>query len=162
MQEVVQDTLAWVTVSGSYTPDVPMRYILIANLFEDSLSSVGLFDSGGQFGNAYVFVDDVCISYDPNYCQGAFTVSEISSKETMHVKPFFDGSIVIERYGGGLKRLELELVDYTGRMVSSAAVPSGAQRYEWILPPTCTGAYLLLASTTDGSSSATRLVRILE
>ncbi len=162
MQEVVQDTLAWVTVSGAYTPDAPMRWILIANLFEDSLSSVGVLDSGGQFGNAYVFVDDVCISYDPDYCQGAFTMSENSVRAALHVHPFYNGSIVIERAGGGLKRLELELVDYAGRLVTRGVLPSGVQRYEWVLPPTCTGAYLLLANSPDGTSSATRLVRILD
>jgi hypothetical protein len=69
MSDVLNDTSAWTTITGSFIPDSAYEYLAIGNFFQDSLSLVEWLDTVyGSFFGAYAFVDQVCVSYDPTYC----------------------------------------------------------------------------------------------
>lgn len=67
---MLTDTADWALLNTAYVPDSAYQYVTIGNFFEDSLSSSVILDSNGGFNWAYVFVDDVCVSLDPEFCTG--------------------------------------------------------------------------------------------
>jgi hypothetical protein len=59
---IITDTLDWITIRGSFISDSSYTYIIFGNFFTDSLT-----DSIQVLGNqceAYYFLDDVCLSSD--------------------------------------------------------------------------------------------------
>jgi len=64
---IINDTLGWTTISGSFTATDTSKYITIGNLFEDALTQVQDLNQPGV-GAAYYFIDDVCVSSDSLTC----------------------------------------------------------------------------------------------
>lgn len=59
---VVEDTLQWVKISGSFTADSSYQFLNIGNFFVDSLTTHIAYDSAAAFG--YYYIDDVFVSVD--------------------------------------------------------------------------------------------------
>lgn len=66
-QNIINDTLGWTTISGSFIATDTSKYITIGNLFEDALTQVQNLNQPGV-GAAYYFLDDVCVSADSLTC----------------------------------------------------------------------------------------------
>ena len=64
---IINDTLGWTTISGSFIATDTSKYITIGNLFEDALTQVQDLNQPGV-GAAYYFIDDVCVSSDSLTC----------------------------------------------------------------------------------------------
>jgi hypothetical protein len=64
---IINDTLGWTTISGSFIATDTSKYITIGNLFEDALTQVQDFNQMGV-GTAYYYLDDVCVSSDSATC----------------------------------------------------------------------------------------------
>ena len=65
------DTSIWYVVSGVYIPDSAYSYLAIGNFFSDDLVNPVLVNPDGSQLCAYAYVDDVCVSYDPEECDMA-------------------------------------------------------------------------------------------
>ena len=64
---IVNDTLGWTTISGSFIASDTSKYITIGNFFNDSLTQVQALNQPGV-GGVYYYIDDVCVSSDSLTC----------------------------------------------------------------------------------------------
>ncbi len=81
-ENIITDTLDWVTISGSFVADQPFTYMGLGVFFDfDSLSVLQLVP--GLSLGSYYFIDDVCVSRLPE-CDGTTMTEE---KET-HINIF--------------------------------------------------------------------------
>ncbi len=63
---IINDTVNFIKVSGSFIADSSYNYLIIGNFFTDSLTNI---QNLGPFPDyAYNFVDDICVSTDSVYC----------------------------------------------------------------------------------------------
>lgn len=62
---VIEDSVSWIRISGSFVADSAYQYVTIGNFFGDSLTNRISIATGC---NAYYFVDDVCVSVDSSEC----------------------------------------------------------------------------------------------
>lgn len=72
---VLTDTANWTLVSGSFVADSAYQYVVLGNFFDNAHTQVlpaPPFNGEG----AYCFVDNVCVSLDPNGC-GQTGIEEI-------------------------------------------------------------------------------------
>jgi hypothetical protein len=81
---IINDTLGWTTISGSFIATDTSRYITIGNLFEDALTQVQSLNQPGV-GAAYYFLDDVCVSSDSLTCFG-LSVGELEKQISPNIK----------------------------------------------------------------------------
>jgi hypothetical protein len=78
MDNVLQDTLAWTTLSRELIADSAYQFVLIGNFFEDSLSEPTVLDPNGQVDASYAFVDEICISNQDGICATPESISMIT------------------------------------------------------------------------------------
>jgi hypothetical protein len=77
---LIQDTMNWVRISGSFIADSAYRYLIIGNFFLDSLTSY--IDSDSTGGYAYYYIDDVYLSTD-----STVGISELPNQTQLHLFP---------------------------------------------------------------------------
>ncbi len=118
------DTLNWVTVSGTYTPDSSYQWLVLGNFFSDSLINQLVLEPSGTWPGAYVYIDEVCVSYDPSDCALVSGFREFDS-------PLFNAwpnpvSTVLSISSSQHARqpIDLELLDATGRLCYNVMLPS--------------------------------------
>jgi len=118
------DTLNWVTVSGTYTPDSAYQWLVIGNFFSDSLINQLVLEPSGTWPGAYVYIDEVCVSYDPSHCELSSGLGEFDSRQfNVWPNPFSSVlSISCSECAG--RPIDLELLDATGRQCYSVILPS--------------------------------------
>ncbi len=79
---IIDDSIVWQTISGSFIADSNYKFVMIGNFFEDALTDTFHCVTGG----AYYFIDDICVSLDSNFCYN-FNSIEKSLQETISVYP---------------------------------------------------------------------------
>lgn len=81
---LLNDTVAWIKLSGSFIADSAYNYIAIGNFFDDNNTDTSSFN-GLSFGSmgSYYFVDDICVSTDSLYNEvwTGLTTQTTSSKQ---------------------------------------------------------------------------------
>ncbi|MGV9013644.1 MAG: T9SS type A sorting domain-containing protein [Flavobacteriales bacterium] len=65
--EVIADTSNWTLVSGVFTADSAYRYVVFGNHFNNASTTLQLLGPGVA-AKAYILVDAICLSTDPNGC----------------------------------------------------------------------------------------------
>jgi len=158
---VPTDTAIWYTVSGTYIPDSAYTVLLIGNFFNDSLSTPMLLDSTGYgtFPGAYVFIDDVRVSYQPGFCDlttGAGSMKRLAPR----IWPNPVGAeLNISLAGGARGPLSLDLFTMDGRSVASWKMnPSNTMTLNF--SQIRSGYYLLQTSDESGAYPAIPLVHL--
>lgn len=153
---VLSDTSTWSTINSTFIPDSAYLWIAITNFFDNDHSSLELLDSSAQSDVAYAFIDDVCISYDPSYCDKATNMAG-RSESTAIRGCLVEGEI---RLWGGSERhgAELMLYDTQARMIWSGYWPSGVESLNMKLPRLTSALYVLSIKTSEGLDGVLRLV----
>lgn len=59
---IIEDTLAWQTIAGSFVADSNYQFLAIGNFFQDVNTNTLTFNTNGCL--AYYYIDDVCVSTD--------------------------------------------------------------------------------------------------
>ena len=128
MDTVLADTSAtWVTVSGAYVPDSAYRYVAITNFFEDSLSWPSIQDTVyGTLGGSYAFVDDVCVSPEPNYCAGLAAVEQGQVGTWVVLSDPIAGQLTLTCSRAIATGDEVQVCDAIGRRLYTVPWPPGA------------------------------------
>jgi len=162
LEEAITDTSIWVTVSGTYIPDSAYTHVVIGNFFDDSLSAPVLFDSSGYgtSNEAYVFIDQVSVSYDPEYCS-RWTGVMPNSLLSLSVGPNPFGQFLrVTLQNIEDAPLSLRLIDPLGRTVRNEIWPVG--QTEWVLncADLASGYYTLFSINTQGASRSYALVHV--
>jgi len=66
-EEIINDTLDWTTITGSFVADSSYKYMIIGHFFDDNNTSFICFDSSPS-GMSYYYLDDICVSTDSLFC----------------------------------------------------------------------------------------------
>lgn len=145
-QLIVSDTLDWVLTSGSFVADSAYRYVVLGNHFHNSLTdttSVGPF----MGGVAYHFVDQVCVSPDPNGCP---LINGIESWEESNYRigpnPT-NGAINV--YMPYLDDWFIQVSDLVGRTLHAKTFRS-SDREQILLPDLAAGGYVISIQNAQG------------
>lgn len=119
---VINDTVGWTLVSGFFMADSAYRYLVLGNHFRDSLTTVEVLDPDTIQGsyNAYTFVDDVCVSPDPEGCPLVNGLHETGPQEVVIApNPAEDAIEVFVDARGG----PMHVMDLAGRLVFASRAP---------------------------------------
>ncbi len=82
---LINDTLNWLRVSGSFTADSAYKYLLIGNFFDD-LNTTVTNPSTGIY--AYYFIDEVCLATDSMFCANYTTsINELNDSKSISLFP---------------------------------------------------------------------------
>lgn len=159
MDTVLSDTSAtWVTVSGMYVPDSAYRYLAIGNFFEDSLSWPSIQDTVyGTLGGAYAFVDEVCVSQNPQYCSSDMAVIDCSAGLYNLIYETHTGDVVL--WAGVPPGLgtQVGLFDAAGRMLRLMPWQSGQRELRMGTESLSSGLYTMVVL---GAAKAIQFVHI--
>jgi hypothetical protein len=153
-EQVVEDSLNWTLISGSFIADSAYRYVVVGNFFNDEETDAIVANPDGYWNLAYYYVDDVCVSPDPLYCTLLSGVHEAGDK------PFrawqgADGALqVAGMLRSGVERIQV--VDAVGRLVLSQDV-RGADNWSMGTEGWAQGVYVVVAERQDGGRLAERV-----
>ncbi|MEO5571233.1 MAG: T9SS type A sorting domain-containing protein [Bacteroidia bacterium] len=83
---IIEDTLNWVKIFGSFIADSGYQYLSIGNFFDDSLTSVVIFDTIVP-GVAYYYLDCVCVAEDSLTCNSYVGINKHNSNLQIDIYP---------------------------------------------------------------------------
>jgi hypothetical protein len=109
---IIQDTLNWVLVSGSFISDSNYTYMTVGGFFEDSSVDTIYHPPASH---SYYLIDKICVSTDSLTCDQVLGNNEIHSNEHLLLpNPFTDYLYVKFKYD---EELELILYDISSRVI---------------------------------------------
>lgn len=161
LDQVLTDTANWTTVSGTYVPDSAYLYVVVTNFFADSLSQQQILDSAGILPGSYAFVDQVCVSYSPDFCDYWLGLS-ISEEEQPEFNAFpnpFTDHLTLEGPAQP-QPLDLRITDALGRCVWQGVWPSGQRSYTISLEHLPGGSYSIHATDPHGAAGSFAVVHL--
>jgi hypothetical protein len=151
---VVEDTLGWTVISGSFVADSAYQCVVVGNFFTDEETAWTLLDPGGVWNYAYYYVDDVCVSPDPLYC------SLLNGLHDTDVEPFrvwYDGQGLLHAAGLLSTRVRrVQVFDAVGRMIATDHV-EGRESWSMSITSLTPGIYVVVAEHSNGSRRAERV-----
>lgn len=153
-EQVVEDSLNWTTISGSFFADSAYRYVVVGNFFNDEETEAIVANPDGYWNLAYYYVDDVCVSPDPLYCALLSGVHEAADKPFRAWQGPEGDLQVAGMLRSGVERIQV--VDAVGRMVARQDV-HGADTWSMGTHGWAQGAYVVVAERQDGGRLAERV-----
>jgi len=81
-EEVIVDTVGWTHISGWFTADQAYSHIAIGNFFDPQSNTIENFNDE-PFYKTYYFLDEVCISANPEDCKLSLSSSESQIRESV-------------------------------------------------------------------------------
>jgi hypothetical protein len=75
-QNIISDTVAWTLVSGSFVADSAYRFLSIGNHFSNNETDTLPLGTTLNPPSGYSFIDNVCVSIDPEGCPMATNVRD--------------------------------------------------------------------------------------
>ena len=134
----------WFTLSGIVVPDSAYRYLSVGRFHIVDSIEVQLINPEGNDQRAYFLVDEVCVTYDPIYCDFDLNINEAEIPlVSIHPNPCLDGFVLETGVEGrktvrvldmrGCVALEYE-IDASTSYISLAEVPQGIYVVQVISP----------------------------
>ncbi|MBK8613929.1 MAG: T9SS type A sorting domain-containing protein [Flavobacteriales bacterium] len=158
MSVAPDDTVTWYLVSGWYVPDSAYEYVILGNFFDDTQTVPVLLDSAASFPCAYVYVDEVCVSYDAIDCGlSAGVLSSVGAIENVFPNPFVD--ICHIRLNRHHELFTVILVDALGNVVFEEIAPRSSSDIILEGQNLAPGTYILMAKGENGGRAYHLLVR---
>jgi hypothetical protein len=153
---VVEDTLGWTVISGSFVADSAYQYVVVGNFFSDEVTNWSLMDPNGTGYLAYYYIDEVCVSADPLYCSQQAGVGDTAKVPFRVWMDASTGSLNVT----GLESsgvLNLWVIDALGRLVVPEQDVRGLELWSISTSTWASGVYIVAAERVDGSRSAERV-----
>lgn len=148
------DTALWYQVYGTYVPDSAYRYVVLGNFFADTLTSRVVLNPNSDDVDsvAYVYLDDVCVSYTPGYCYTDVGINDQHHIAHMRAYPMpFDDRCMVMFEERFTEPVFLELLDLSGRLEWRGRLSPGQQSVEINVPGLPSGAYILRGTLRTGA-----------
>ncbi|MBK9146654.1 MAG: T9SS type A sorting domain-containing protein [Flavobacteriales bacterium] len=154
--EVVEDTVGWTLISGSFVADSAYQYVVVGNFFSDEETNWSLMDPNGTGYLAYYYIDDVCVSPNPQYCAIA---SGLAIRPGQGFRVWSDLSSGTLNAAGiqGLGVERISVVDAIGRSVAQPLAVTGSDSWSVSVSTWASGAYIVVVELDDGSRIAERV-----
>lgn len=150
------DTSIWYLVSGSYTPDSAYEHLAVGNFFSDGSAVPEVLNPAGTHPCAYVYVDDVCVSFDPSYCDMASSVADdqisFMADLSLAPNPANDRCRVTWALVQGCAQ-RLAVFDALGRPVASWEQSCNADQFEFDTRSLTPAAYLIHLESSAGRTT---------
>lgn len=91
---ILNDTVNWIKLSGSFIADSAYKYVAIGNFFDDAHTDTSSF-AGASFGGEgpYYYIDDICVSTDSIYNQTWTGIETLNNKQSNQVKIYPNPSV---------------------------------------------------------------------
>ena len=154
--DVVEDTLNWTVISGSFVADSAYQYVVVGNFFSDEETNWSLMDPNGTGYLAYYYIDEVCVSPDPLYCAQQAGVDGAASDPLRVWSDASTGSLhVAGLQGSGV--LNLWVVDAVGRLVVPQQAVGALDAWSINTSTWASGVYIVAAERGNGSRSVERV-----
>ena len=115
---VITDTVNWVTVSGSFVADSAYEYVVIGNFFTDDMVDTFLLVPSYPFCYAYYYLDEVCVSEDPEVCGLGTAVGDMTGSSGISAYPNPFSSFTDVHLTQPNADIEVALLDMQGRQQS--------------------------------------------
>lgn len=127
---VISDTVSWTLISGSFVADSAYRYVVIGNHFDNANTTaraIRLVDTVQIWVDttqAYVMVDNICLTTDHNGCR---TSTEIITRSDPAFNLWPDPcSAEFSLRWNGIQQKKVYVVDQLGRTVFQCRVMGGS------------------------------------
>jgi hypothetical protein len=122
---ILNDTVTWIKLSGSFIADSAYNYLAIGNFFDDNNTDTSSF--GGQpFGGmaAYYYIDDICVSTDSLYNEvwTGLTTHTTSSKPNKEIFIYPNPSFDVVNISTQEAIENIELINSIGQVVYTQQV----------------------------------------
>ncbi len=157
------DTSAWYLISGVYVPDSAYEYVVLGNFFSDTLLTLEVLNPNSLDIDtvAYVYLDDICVSYELGYCETDIGWPELSDdmRVTAYPVPFTDHCTLTFNRDVSTA-MTAELVDLSGRIAWRANVPQGQRTIGIEVPGLTGGVYVLRTFTATMAFKPLILVHV--
>ncbi len=157
---VLLDTAGWTHVSGSFVPDSAYTYLTLGNMLIDGDAQPTLIDVNGNYGVAYAFVDDVCVSHLSADCiNTALEELEPPCCLSAWPNPFFN-SLMAELPHAAKANSVLELRNLQGQIVLQRSLSPGDRRVSIATNLLEEGYYVLCYRSEREAFSPIRLLNL--
>jgi hypothetical protein len=144
------DTAIWYNVSGIYVPDSAYEYLVLGNFFVDDLVVSEVLNPSGTYPSAYVYYDDVCVSYNIQDCDiETGLLMNYVDETSVFPNPFAD-QFTLKFTRSIAHVIDYELVDPQGRPVMNGAIPNGRSAIDVNTTSLKAGTYTLRLTTSMG------------
>lgn len=162
LDEVLIDTMSWLSLSTVFVPDSAYEYITIGNFFDDSLSTPMVLDTT-SFGwqGAYVFVDAVCVGLNAGDCDFSQGLADQHSAPRVLVPATFSDQLVVERttQGGG-GDYKIGLYSVSGQRLYMSVLTREQQRLTIPTVGLADGVYIVHVHSSLSLAQAVRAVHV--
>ncbi len=79
-ESIINDSITWTRISGSFIADSAYNYIAVGNFFEDGNTDTLNYNCPTcQNFYSYYFVDDICLSTDSLYCNATMDILQCTN-----------------------------------------------------------------------------------
>lgn len=150
IDQVLADTLNWMTLSGTFIPDSAFAYIQLGNFFADSLSSPALLDPNGITDGAYSFIDVVCVSQVPGVCYLGDGIDEVQYDRLIFTISSEGDNSIVTLARPHAYPVRLVVFDVEGRDYWSSTLEAGEVSQQLPMASFAPGVYFLRATTNRG------------
>ncbi len=138
---IINDTINWIKISGSFIADSAYQYLSIGNFFTDSITN--WISIGQSLPNvAYYYLDDVCVTTDSLY-NDTWTGIENLHESNISIIPNPANTFI--KINGMEGELEINIYDLVGRIVRHTKINNNLLNTESI----SNGIYLIKIDSKD-------------
>ena len=139
--QILNDTVGWTLVSGSFVADSAYQYVMIGQFFSNALTDTLHFADPNSvplwYPRAYTLVDAVCVSPTPDGCDLGQSAGEgLPRGPVVFPNPVRDQLVVAQRAGA-----EAQVLDAVGRLLWHGRI--GGDRWVLDVGSWARGAYVL-------------------
>lgn len=134
---IINDTINWIKISGSFIADSAYKYIIIGNFFDDINTSYVMIGTNPTV--AYYYLDDIKVSNDSEFVNSVNTINDINLIE-IFPNPARDWVVIEGRYFS-----KVSLFDVLGNLCFSTEVSSSSLKID--ISAYRRGMYFLLIET---------------
>jgi hypothetical protein len=112
-----------------FVPDSAYSHVVLGNPFNHSEIELAVIDSsaGGAPTMAYAFIDDVCVSLDPQYCTTGTGVHELQIAQYSVISDNSSGCFVVHASSTVPRATHVAVHNASGQVVRVLQWPGGTE-----------------------------------
>jgi hypothetical protein len=156
IDSMVTDTSKWVTLSGSFIADSVYKYVVFGNFFDDMntdtiiLSQMNtVFTYTPSYG-CYYYIDNICISTVPNYCDNfIYTSNQLITEEEISIYPNPANKELFIRKPELYKQIKITIYNAYGNTIKKQNLQNGTSSVD--ISDLSSGIYIIQILTEQKS-----------
>jgi len=155
---LLDDTATWTTLSAVFVADSAYQYVILGCFWEDQSLDTALSDSTALLDGAYSFIDDVCVSPQPGYCDLWSSIGESSLPSWSVENQLVTHELVVVCNKGSDLPRDCSLRDTSGRLIRHLRMST--ERMIIPMSDLPAGLYILMSPDISGNFPPISVVHI--